>query len=233
MVKGLAAGSSNLLLALALGAKWPAASLVLDAMLLGFFSYGISLVLFVRGLRALGTARTGAYFSVAPFFGALLSVLAAGEAVTWPLLAVAALLMAAGVWLHLSERRERLHAHEAMDHAHEHVHGQGDEHRDHVHVPPVPPGTRHSHPHQHEPLVHAHPHYRMRTTVTATSVETPRGGNAMPRRCRTARSRSGQIRDDAVDAPADQLVHQRADRSRSRAGPAGPARTRLFDRAPA
>lgn len=158
MVKGLAAGSTNLALALVLGAAWPAPGLVGAAALLGFLSYGISLVLFVHGLRALGTARTGAYFSVAPFFGTLLAVLALGEPVDWRL-GLAALLMAIGVWLHLTERHEHLHAHEALEHAHEHVHGVGDEHHDHVHEPPVPAGTRHSHAHAHQPLAHAHPHY--------------------------------------------------------------------------
>jgi drug/metabolite transporter (DMT)-like permease len=158
MVKGLAAGATNLLLALALGAAWPPPQVVAAAALLGFFSYGLSLVLFVLGLRALGTARTGAYFSVAPFCGALLAVALLGEPVTWPL-AGAALLMAVGVWLHLSERHAHLHAHEPLEHTHAHLHGDGDEHHAHVHVPPVPPGTRHSHPHRHAPLVHAHPHY--------------------------------------------------------------------------
>ena len=158
MVKGLAAGSTNLVLALVLGASWPPAGATLAAMALGFFSYGVSLVLFVHGLRALGTARTGAYFSVAPFFGAALAVLLLGEPAQGPLLAAGAL-MAIGVWLHLTERHEHPHAHEALDHAHEHVHGAGDAHHDHVHEPPVPPGTRHSHPHHHAPLVHTHPHY--------------------------------------------------------------------------
>lgn len=158
MVKGLAAGSTNLVLALALGATWPPLAPVTGAALLGFLSYGVSLVLFVLGLRSLGTARTGAYFSVGPFFGAVLAVLLLGEPVDWRLSA-AALLMAAGVWLHLTERHEHAHAHEAMEHSHEHVHGLGDAHHDHVHEPPVPPGTRHTHWHRHEPLVHAHPHY--------------------------------------------------------------------------
>lgn len=158
MVKGLAAGSCNLAIALALGAPLPLPPHALAAGALGFASYGVSLVLFVVGLRQLGTARTGAYFSVAPFFGAALSVLLLGEAMTWPLL-LAGALMAAGVWLHLSERHEHPHAHEAMDHAHMHVHGRGDVHHEHRHDPPVPPGTRHAHPHHHEPVVHTHPHY--------------------------------------------------------------------------
>ncbi|MDB5856688.1 MAG: protein of unknown function transrane [Ramlibacter sp.] len=158
MVKGLVAGTTNLAIALLLGAHWPPLRVVLGAGVLGLVSYGVSLVLFVLALRQLGTARTGAYFSVAPFFGALLAVALLGEPVTWQL-AAAALLMAAGVWLHLTERHEHAHAHEAMQHDHAHEHGTGDGHHDHAHVPPLPAGTRHSHPHVHEPVVHAHPHY--------------------------------------------------------------------------
>jgi drug/metabolite transporter (DMT)-like permease len=158
MVKGLAAGATNLALALALGANWPSAPVVLAAGVVGFASYGASLALFVVGLRELGTARTGAYFSVAPFFGALLAVVLLGDPVTLPLLAAGAL-MAVGVALHLSERHEHRHAHEVLQHSHEHAHGTGDAHHDHVHEPPVRPGTRHSHAHQHQPMVHSHPHY--------------------------------------------------------------------------
>jgi drug/metabolite transporter (DMT)-like permease len=158
MTKGLVAGVTNLALALLLGAHWPALPVVLGAAVVGFASYGASLTLFVIALRGLGTARTGAYFSVAPFFGAVLAVAALQEPVSATLLAAGAL-MAIGVALHLSERHEHVHAHERVSHAHEHVHGAGDEHHDHAHVPPVPAGTRHAHPHEHRPLVHSHPHY--------------------------------------------------------------------------
>jgi len=158
MSKGLAAGATNLLLALIAGAQWPGAATVLAAGLLGFASYGASLVLFVLGLRHLGTARTGAYFSVAPFIGALLSILLLGEPVTGPLL-LAGLLMAIGVALHLTERHAHEHQHEAMEHEHPHVHGAGDLHHDHGHNPPVPPGTRHTHGHSHEPMTHSHGHF--------------------------------------------------------------------------
>ena len=158
MVKGLAAGATNLALAFAAGAPWPAWGTAGAAALLGFLSYGVSLVLFVVALRELGTARTGAYFSVAPFFGAALAVAALGEPITLRL-GLAAALMAVGVWLHLSERHAHRHAHEPLEHAHEHVHGAGDEHHDHIHDPSVAPGTRHSHRHVHAALVHSHPHY--------------------------------------------------------------------------
>ena len=156
MVKGLAAGSTNLILALAMHADWPDGMALTGAMLLGFAGYGASLVLFVTALRHLGAARTGAYFSVAPFFGAGLSIVLLNEPVTLQL-AVAALLMGVGVWLHMTETHEHEHAHEALEHAHEHVHN--DEHHLHEHEQPVPAGTRHRHFHRHEPLWHAHAHY--------------------------------------------------------------------------
>lgn len=157
-LKGLTAGVVNVVLGLLLGGRVASASATAGALALGFVSYGISLVLFILALRRLGTARTGAYFSTAPFIGAAASVLMRGEPVTAGLLAGGAC-MGLGVWLHLTERHEHRHAHQPLDHAHEHVHGAGDEHHEHAHVPPVPPGTRHSHPHHHEPLVHSHPHY--------------------------------------------------------------------------
>ncbi len=153
-VKGLGAGATNLLLAFAFGAAWPSWSAVSGALAVGFFAYGVSLVLFVIGLRHLGTARTGAYFGVAPFFGALLAITALGEPVTLQLM-IAGALMALGVWLHLTERHEHEHFHEALEHEHEHTH---DEHHQHIHPDHVFPGTEHTHRHRHEPMRHRHPH---------------------------------------------------------------------------
>ncbi len=154
-VKGLAAGATNLVLALALGAAWPSTPQVGGALAVGLVAYGFSLVLFVVALRHLGTARTGAYFSVAPFFGALVAVLGLGESVTAPLL-IATALMAIGVWLHLSERHLHEHAHGALEHEHEHEH---DAHHLHAHDGPMAPGAAHTHRHRHEPLRHDHAHF--------------------------------------------------------------------------
>jgi drug/metabolite transporter (DMT)-like permease len=155
MVKGLAAGAVNLALALLAGARLPSPSLIAGAGAVGFLGYGVSLVLFVLALRFLGTARTGAYFSTAPFIGALLAILLFGEPVTWRL-AAAALLMGVGLYFHLVERHEHEHVHEPMEHEHAHVH---DEHHQHAHGPNDPPGEPHTHRHRHEPLTHRHPHY--------------------------------------------------------------------------
>ena len=153
-IKGLVAGSVNLALGLAVGASLPPLPWLAGALLLGLGAYGISLTLFVVALRHLGTARTGAYFSVAPFFGAALAVAWLGEPVT-PGLLVAGALMAAGVWLHLTERHDHAHAHHAEEHDHEHEH---DEHHLHEHAE-GPVAGRHSHRHRHEPLTHTHPHF--------------------------------------------------------------------------
>jgi drug/metabolite transporter (DMT)-like permease len=153
-VKGLGAGATNVALALAYGGTAPAASIALQAGLLGFIGYGVSLALFVVALRGLGTARTGAYFSLAPFIGATFAV-ALGAPLTLALLA-GGVLMGAGVWLHLTERHEHLHHHARLEHEHSHSH---DEHHRHAH--PAGPATAepHSHPHVHEPLDHAHAHF--------------------------------------------------------------------------
>ncbi|WP_396658110.1 DMT family transporter [Microbacterium sp.] len=153
-VKGGVAGPVNLALALLLGASLPAVGNVLAAMGVGLFAYGVSLVLFIVSMRHVGTARAGAYFSIAPFFGAALAV-GLGEPVTVPL-AVAATLMGLGVWLHVTERHSHLHTHEAITHEHMHTH---DEHHQHHHDEPIPAGTRHSHPHTHEAITHEHPHF--------------------------------------------------------------------------
>ncbi|MGV0976749.1 MAG: DMT family transporter [Azonexus sp.] len=153
-VKGLAAGSVNIALAFALGDRLPDLPTTAAAMLVGLLAYGVSLVLFVIGMRHLGTARSGAYFSVAPFFGALLA-LATGEPLTLRL-TVAGVFMVIGIWLHLTEWHEHQHIHEVMEHSHEHAH---DEHHQHAHDIPVVPGVKHTHRHWHEPLVHTHAHF--------------------------------------------------------------------------
>jgi drug/metabolite transporter (DMT)-like permease len=155
MIKGLVAGGVNGVLALLAGSSIPSLPSLGAGALLGFLSYGLSLVLFVRALRDLGTARTGAYFSTAPFAGAILSIVLLGEPVTWSL-AAAAVLMGLGVWLHLTEHHVHAHEHGALDHDHEHSH---DEHHRHEHDVSVAPAARHSHMHHHDAAIHSHEHF--------------------------------------------------------------------------
>lgn len=155
MLKGLGAGAVNSGVALLLGAKLPPPGSLAAVAVIGFLGYGVSLVLFILALRHLGTARTGAYFSLAPFLGATVAIVWLHDSLTAGIV-VAALLMAAGVWLHLTERHEHEHTHAATEHEHLHHH---DAHHQHVHGPDDPSGEPHSHRHGHAPLRHAHPHY--------------------------------------------------------------------------
>ncbi|WP_027794890.1 DMT family transporter [Paraburkholderia acidipaludis] len=154
-LKGLFAGPVNLGIALSLGAHLPTAGTMAGAMAVGFAGYGVSLVLFVVALRDLGTARTGAYFSVAPLFGVALSLLfwpQRPETTFW----LAAALMAIGVWLHVRERHEHVHTHDPLDHTHRHRH---DTHHQHEHNFAWDGTEPHTHPHHHAPLTHSHAHY--------------------------------------------------------------------------
>jgi len=153
-LKGLIAGPFNLVLGFLLGAAAPAVSTGLIAGLVGFLGYGISLVLFVIALRGLGSARTSAYFSTAPFLGGTAAVLALGDALSAQLL-IAGALMAIGVWLHMTEHHAHEHIHAPMAHTHRHVH---DDHHRHRHGAEDPPGEPHTHFHEHKPMRHAHPH---------------------------------------------------------------------------
>ncbi|MFW0755259.1 EamA family transporter [Pseudomonas sp. H11T01] len=154
-IKGLVAGVVNCSLALFLGARIPDFSVLGPTLIVGFFGYGISLVLFVLALRGLGTARTGAYFSTAPFLGAAISILMLGEPVSITFWA-AALLMGIGVWIHLTESHAHDHQHDPLHHSHRHVH---DEHHQHEHSFEWDGTEPHSHVHDHAPIRHSHPHF--------------------------------------------------------------------------
>jgi hypothetical protein len=129
--------------------------IVAGAALVGLLGYGVSLALFVLALRHLGSARTAAYFSTAPFIGATLAIAMFGEPITWRLVS-AALLMGIGLWLHLVERHAHTHEHESLEHEHRHVH---DAHHQHEHAQGDPAGEPHTHWHKHAPLTHSHTHY--------------------------------------------------------------------------
>ncbi|MEO8411452.1 MAG: EamA family transporter [Propionivibrio sp.] len=153
--KGLVAGTVNTLIALSLGAMIPGFATTLATMAVGLLGYGISLVLFVLALRGLGTARTGAYFSTAPFIGAAVALALLGESTSltfW----LAASLMGWGVWLHLTEHHEHEHRHEPIEHGHRHVH---DEHHQHPHNFAWDSDKPHDHGHIHAAIVHKHPHF--------------------------------------------------------------------------
>lgn len=153
--KGLVAGMMNTVLAFSLGVPLPSVLVGLGTMSIGLLGYGLSLVLFVLALRGLGAARTGAYFSIAPFIGAAVAVMVFGES-TGLLFWVAAVLMGWGLWLHLSETHEHGHWHLPMTHDHPHRH---DEHHQHEHDFYWSGSGPHRHRHMHTLVRHIHPHF--------------------------------------------------------------------------
>lgn len=74
-IKGFGSGIGSLLLAFAAGESLPAPVRLLPALLLGFIAYGLSVFFYVYAQRTLGAARTSAYYAIAPFIGASLSLL--------------------------------------------------------------------------------------------------------------------------------------------------------------
>lgn len=155
MIKCLIAGLTNTILALLWGSLLPDFLTVISAGIVGLVGYGLSLLFFILGLRHIGTARTGAYFSMAPFVGAGLAIIFLGESISIQLIVVS-VFMGVGIWLHLTENHSHEHGHERLEHEHRHTH---DEHHQHKHEAGTSPGEPHSHHHVHEPLVHSHPHF--------------------------------------------------------------------------
>ena len=153
-IKGLVAGSISLVLALILGNKISFSINILYALILGAFSYGISLVLFIQALKGLGSSRTGAFFSMGPFIGALISLLIFRNQSQW-LMVPAFVFMALGVLLIVVERHSHTHVHEAVTHTHPHNHD--DLH--HLHKHPQSVKGTHSHEHTHLELRHVHVHW--------------------------------------------------------------------------
>jgi drug/metabolite transporter (DMT)-like permease len=153
-LKGWVGGTVNLGLAALFAGTPPAPAPALAAAGVGLLGYGVSLTLFVVGLRHLGVARASAYYGAAPFIGVAVAFAVLGEApraAFW----LALPLMAVGVILHLTERHGHRHAHERLAHAHSHRH---DEHHRHGHAFAWDGREPHSHPHLHEPVVHEHAH---------------------------------------------------------------------------
>jgi drug/metabolite transporter (DMT)-like permease len=154
-VKGIVGGLTSLILAAAFGGfgEWNTPRL-LAAIAVGAVSYGLSIILFVRGLRRLGILQTGMLFALAPGFAAILSwILLREQAAAASLLALG--VMTAGALLLVIDRHEHLHEHEATEHAHEHAH---DEHHRHEHSPEQLAEAPHAHGHRHMPIKHGHGH---------------------------------------------------------------------------
>lgn len=153
-IKGIVSGLASLSLAYALGmdVRWDWS--VFYALVVGSFSYGISIVFFIKALAGLGSFRTGVFFSLAPFIGALTSLIFLHEWIGWVMFP-AVILTVVGVWLISTERHEHLHVHGEEIHTHLHTHD--DNHHAHEHNEVI--NGLHIHEHRHLPQNHSHTHW--------------------------------------------------------------------------
>jgi drug/metabolite transporter (DMT)-like permease len=148
--KGLVAGTFSFFLALFLGNSLPSVLTIIGTLLLGFVSYGLSTMLFIRSMRGLGAARTSALYGTAPLAGVLLSIVIFGEIPSF-LFIIAAVLMVGGALLLINEEHSHTHVHTVMIHEHSHSHD------DHSHGHDDVKGI-HSHEHEHSAEEHEHDH---------------------------------------------------------------------------
>jgi drug/metabolite transporter (DMT)-like permease len=153
--KGLVAGTVNLSIGIQLDPYIATFYLTVAAILVGVFSYGFSLVLYIASAQKLGAARSQIIFSSSPFFGVLLAVVFLGESI-YPAQIIAALIIVISLALLFFEKHHHLHHHQAV--AHEHWHHHDDGHHDH-HSPGKPQSIYHSHWHEHRATTHAHLHW--------------------------------------------------------------------------
>lgn len=153
-IKALGAGIFSITLAFALNTPLPTQVAAIKAMTVGYFTYGLSIVLFILSMRGLGAARAGTLFGVAPFIGAVLSFLIFSNLPDLRFL-VALPIMIAGAALLLGEAHSHEHLHCGLDHEHRHTHD--DEHHNHSHSQNGKCHS-HSHPHFHNEIRHNHPH---------------------------------------------------------------------------
>jgi drug/metabolite transporter (DMT)-like permease len=148
--KGLVAGTFSFFLAFFLGNQLPASTIILGTLTLGFVSYGLSTILFIRSMRGLGAARTSTLYGTAPLAGVLLSIVIFGEFPTF-LFIIAAILMIGAALLLINEQHSHMHVHTALIHEHSHAH------KDPSHWHGVVDDV-HSHMHEHSTEEHEHVH---------------------------------------------------------------------------
>lgn len=157
IIKGLGAGIFSISLGILLNRPVPDIKSILLAMLLGAFSYGLSIYLFIHSMRNLGAARASILFGSAPFVGAALSLILIVEAPS-PFFWYSIPLMLIGAWLMLTEDHRHIHTHQPFSHEHRHYHPNDDHHQHEHQLLPAKRSMAHSHWHVHTVFSHEHAH---------------------------------------------------------------------------
>lgn len=156
IIKGIISGFFSLFLSLILKNEIPEFKIAIIAMVIGFFCYGVSIVLFVFAMRDLGSTRTSALFGTAPFVGSILSFILLGD-IPSNMFFISLPIMIVGTIFLLKEEHNHTHIHEFIEHEHRHNHRDGHHNHEHTNGEIIINGY-HSHLHVHEAIEHAHPH---------------------------------------------------------------------------
>lgn len=153
IIKGLGSGTGALVIAAYANELVWNFRLILPALLLGFFAYGLSIFLYVTAQRSLGAARTSAYYAISPFIGVLLSFFLFDEPITTAFIA-ASIFMVIGTYFTVAEKHGHQHIHRLLEHEHRHNHSEI--HHNHSHEDNSK--KEHSHLHVHIEMIHSHEH---------------------------------------------------------------------------
>ncbi len=155
-IKGIVAGSVNLFIGCLIASKPMLLGNIVPAIIVGIFSYGFSIVLYVTSAQNIGATRGQILFSTAPLWGVILSYFIYHESFLW-VHVISIILLALAVIVTNLLTHNHTHSHIAMEHIHYHQHTDGH----HIHLHDNEKMSQHKwhlHKHSHTPLTHEHPH---------------------------------------------------------------------------
>jgi drug/metabolite transporter (DMT)-like permease len=155
-VKGAFGGTTNLVIGMFLSNWQIQLSYIPAALLIGVFSYGFSIVLYVISAQNLGATRSQILFSTTPFWGILAAWIFLHEPLNMIVLFSFLILVLGIIFTNLVSHKHE-HHHKSMVHIH--IHSHDDEHHNHIDKTKGENSLRHSHLHEHKEITHTHKHY--------------------------------------------------------------------------
>lgn len=155
-IKGVFGGLTNLVIGMFLN-NWQIQLIYIPAaLLIGVFSYGISIVLYVISAQNLGATRSQILFSTAPFWGIFAAWIFLDESLNLIVLGSFSILVLGIIFTNIVSHNH-YHYHKVMVHIHTHSHDDG--HHDHIHPEAGEKTIKHTHIHEHKENKHVHKHY--------------------------------------------------------------------------
>jgi drug/metabolite transporter (DMT)-like permease len=161
-LKGTFGGITNLIIGLILSEGQVSSTKSFPIILIvGIFSYGISIFAYVTSAQNLGPTRAQILFSTSPFWGVLAAFILLDEKINL-IVIISFIMTLAGILFSNITSHSHMHHHDAITHLHLHRHD--DEHHNHIHPENIEVNKNklpiyHSHMHTHRQIDHDHKHY--------------------------------------------------------------------------